>query len=214
MSQSLKNYPCKLALVEDQLDILDYLKDILSNNQIFQVVATYNNSEDAITFLPKVDIQVVLMDIGLPGQSGITCVKKLKPLMPNTQFMMYTIFEEDDKVFESLKNGASGYILKSDSSKRIIQSILELHQGGSPMSPLIARKVVSFFNKRKTQPPMENLSLRENQVLSYVAEGLLYKEIAQTLNLSTGTIKQHIHRIYQKLHVQNRTEATNLFFKR
>lgn len=205
---------CKVSIIEDQKDNLELLESVINRHETTELISSYKNAEEALVFIPKQDLDIVIMDIGLPGMSGIDCLKVLKPQMIDTQFMMYTIFEEDDKIFDSLKYGACGYVLKTDNEKRIVDAVLDLYNGGSPMSPIIARKVVSYFN-RPSQPHLTQLlSERELEVLSLIANGQFYKEIATTLNLTTGTIKQHIHRIYKKLQVQNRTEATNAFFDR
>src|SRR5262249_37301345 len=151
--------------------------------------------------------ELVVMDISLPGMSGIECIRKVKQLCPGTQFMMFTVYEDDEKVFEALKAGASGYMLKKHGSPKIIEALKELYTGGSPMSADIARKVVNIFHEQNPDNTVSSiLTNRENDVLRLLAKGLLYKEIATQLNISNNTIKQHIHNIYEKMHVQNRTE--------
>jgi DNA-binding NarL/FixJ family response regulator len=155
----------------------------------------------------------VIMDINLPGMSGIECIRLVKKKTPNTQFMMFTVYENDEKVFEALKAGASGYLLKNTGLLQITESLTELFNGGSPMSSNIARKLVTVFRAQHTEAePVEALSKRENEILQLLSKGLLYKEIADQLSISTGTVRQHIHKIYEKLHVQNRTEAINKAF--
>ena len=154
-----------------------------------------------------------MMDINLPGMNGIECIRQVKSKVPLTQFMMFTVYENDEKVFEALKAGASGYLLKNTGLVQLIESLKELHNGGSPMSSNIARKLVSVFReKEKNNQPVENLSNRENEILLLLSKGLLYKEIAEQLSIATNTVRQHIHKIYEKLHVQNRTEAINKAF--
>jgi DNA-binding NarL/FixJ family response regulator len=145
--------------------------------------------------------------------NGIDCIRELKDKTPVTQFMMFTVYENDEKVFEALKAGASGYLLKNTGLMHMSEALKELFNGGSPMSANIARKLVSVFReKEKNTAQLEMLSPRENETLKLLAKGLLYKEIADQLAISTSTVRQHIHKIYEKLHVQNRTEAINKAF--
>ena len=152
------------------------------------------------------------MDISLPGMNGIECIRQVKDKSPSTQFMMFTVYENDEKVLQALQAGATGYLLKKTDSRRILESIKELNQGGSPMSSNIARKLVNVFLDTKKITRNEILTERENEVLQLLADGLLYKEIADRLRIVHGTVRQHIHNIYEKLHVQNRTEAINKAF--
>ena len=157
---------------------------------------------------------LVIMDINLPGMTGIECIKRLKPKFPALQFIMFTVFEDSEQVFEALTAGASGYLLKKTPPERIISALKELHEGGAPMSTGIARKVISTLQERavpqqKSLPNDFRLSPREYEILDLLAKGLFYKEIASQLSITTGTVRQHIHKIYEKLHVQNRTEALN-----
>jgi len=202
-----------IAIIEDLLDIRDHLKGIISCSDSFQVVSMYVNAEEALNFMPKMKVDVAIVDIGLPGMSGIEFLRRLAPTMPDTLFLMFTIFEEDSQVFESLKAGAHGYLLKSSSDKRIIRALEDIVSGGSPMSPKIARKVTDYFSTRKSRVS-DDLSQREMELLALLSSGMLYKEIGSNLKITTGTVKQHIHKIYKKLHVQNRTEAANYFYRR
>jgi DNA-binding NarL/FixJ family response regulator len=154
--------------------------------------------------------------VNLPGASGIEGVAALRDRMPGTQFLMYTMHDDDHRVFEALRAGANGYLLKSAGPDELLQAVQEVIRGGAPMSAHVARRVVAHFQgkERTTTSGMAELSSRENDVLVLLAQGLLYKEIAQRLGISPGTVKQHIHRIYEKLHVQNRTEAVNRYFGR
>jgi len=153
------------------------------------------------------------MDINLPGMNGIECIREIKTKVPRTQFMMFTVYENDEKVFEALKAGASGYLLKNTGLVQLIEALQELHNGGSPMSANIARKLVTVFReKENSEIPVEALSKRETEILQLLSKGLLYKEIAEQLSISVSTVRQHIHKIYEKLHVQNRTEAINKAF--
>ncbi len=209
----------KIALVEDDALMLDFLETTINETESFICEETYTSAEKAIKYLPKSDVDIAIVDIRLPGESGIECVRQVKALRPDIQFMMYTMFDEGDKIFNSLKAGASGYLIKSAKSiaseETIIAAIQELMAGGAPMSPSIARKVTEFFFKTHTQmKELELLTKREVEVLDQLSKGLLYKEIADQLHITTGTVKQHIHKIYQKLHVQNRTEAINVYLGR
>jgi DNA-binding NarL/FixJ family response regulator len=153
------------------------------------------------------------MDINLPGMNGIECIREIKTKVPRTQFMMFTVYENDEKVFEALKAGASGYLLKNTGLVQLIEALQELHNGGSPMSANIARKLVTVFREKENgEIPVEALSKRETEILQLLSKGLLYKEIADQLSISVSTVRQHIHKIYEKLHVQNRTEAINKAF--
>jgi len=148
------------------------------------------------------------MDISLPGKTGIECLQKIKDKCPDTQFMMYTIFEDDEKVFQALEAGASGYLLKKTPKEKILESLKELYEGGSPMSTQIARKVIQAFQRSKTVSEEEkSLTKKEKEVLDLLAKGFLYKEIADQLSITINTVKQHIHSVYEKLHVTNKAEA-------
>jgi DNA-binding NarL/FixJ family response regulator len=202
-----------LAIVEDLDEVREGLSQFISLSPDFKVLDTFKTAEEALFDLPKICPDIVIMDISLPGMNGIDCIKQVKTKIPRTQFMMFTVYENDEKVFEALKAGASGYLLKNTGLVHMIESLKELYQGGSPMSSNIARKLVTVFREQqKESTPVQLLSNRENEILQLLAKGLLYKEIADTLTISTGTVRQHIHKIYEKLHVQNRTEAINKAF--
>jgi len=202
-----------IAIVEDLDEVRDGLKSFISLNTEFIVVGTYKSGEEAFANLPLVQADIVIMDIHLPGMNGIECIRQVKDKSPGTQFMMFTVYENDEKVFEALKAGASGYLLKNTGLLQIAESLKELHDGGSPMSANIARKLVNLFRDTpKESSSMDILSNRENEILQLLSKGLLYKEIADQLQITTGTVRQHIHNIYDKLHVQNRTEAINKAF--
>ena len=204
-----------LAIVEDLDEVREGLKQFISLNPEFTIQDTYKTAEEALLGLPQVKPDIVIMDINLPGMSGIECIREIKGKVPKTQFMMFTVYENDEKVLEALKAGASGYLLKNTGLVQITEALRELHQGGSPMSSNIARKVVSLFHENeKTTEPDYALTKREQDILQWLAKGLLYKEIAEKISISTNTVKQHIHNIYEKLHVQNRTEALNKYFGR
>ena len=167
-----------------------------------------------MTRLPKDKPDVVLADINLSGLSGIDCVRQLKPVMAETQFLMLTVFEDGDHIFDALTAGASGYLLKRTPREELLSSIKQVHEGGSPMTSYIARKVVLWFQQKQSSAPKkqpEELSAREREILRLLARGYAYKEMADTLGISMGTINTHIYRIYQKLHVRSRGEAVALF---
>ena len=202
-----------IAIVEDLDEVRDGLKNFISLSQDFKVLDIFKTAEEALYDIPKLKPDIVIMDISLPGMNGIECIRQVKNKSPRTQFMMFTVYENDEKVFEALKAGASGYLLKNTGLVQLIESLKELYNGGSPMSANIARKLVTVFREQqKEEVSIEVLSQRENEVLQLLAKGLLYKEIADQLHIATGTVRQHIHKIYEKLHVQNRTEAINKAF--
>jgi DNA-binding NarL/FixJ family response regulator len=202
-----------LAIVEDLDEVRDGLKNFLALSSEFNVLDTFKTAEEALYDIPGLKPDIVIMDINLPGMNGIECIRQVKSKTPGTQFMMFTVYENDEKVFEALKAGASGYLLKNTGLLQMSEALKELYTGGSPMSANIARKLVSVFHdQEKNTIPVETLSNRENEILQWLAKGLLYKEIAEQLSISTSTVRQHIHKIYEKLHVQNRTEAINKAF--
>ena len=216
----MKKNEVKISIVEDDPMMIEYLESTIKDSDFTcEKEDIFATAEEAIEMLPKSDSDVVIVDIRLPGESGIECVKQVKALRPDIEFMMYTMFDEGDKIFNSLKAGASGYLLKSAKSHStinpLIEAIEDLIKGGAPMSPSIARKVTDFFfSSNKEMKKLDLLSKREIDVLELLSKGLLYKEIADRLGIKTGTVKQHIHKIYQKLHVQNRTEAINVYLGR
>jgi len=205
----------RLALVEDDPQVRDGLSQLIRASPGFECVGACSDAEDALARLPGLKPDVVLMDIGLPGMSGIECIRRLKRLQPATQIMMLTVFEDHDRIFQSLAAGATGYLLKHTPPDKLIDAIRNLHQGGSPMSAPIARRVVEAFQPRVTSDdPATRLSAREQEIIHLLAQGHLYKEIADRLKLSVETVRTHIRNIYQKLHVHGRTEAINKVFGR
>jgi len=203
----------KVAIVEDQDLIRNAMHLVINGSPGFECMYTYANAEDALSDLPGKEIQVVLMDINLPGMDGIRCMQKLKPDMPGTQFMMCTVYDDDDHIFQALQTGANGYLLKRTSPAQILEAVRELFEGGSPMSSEIARRVVNSMQMPgKSNQARELLTDRENDILDFLAKGYLYKEIANELFIRIDTVKKHIHNIYDKLRVQNRTEALNKAF--
>ncbi len=206
--------PIKVSIVEDLAEVRKGLAELVNSDKELLMMENFDTAESAIEKLPVLSPDIVIMDINLPGMSGIECIKIIKGKCPGTQFMMFTVYETDDKILQALQAGASSYLLKRTEPYRILESIKELNNGGSPMSSNIARKLVNIFFHERVKTKKEILSERENEVLQLLADGLLYKEIADRLHIGHGTVRQHIHNIYEKLHVQNRTEAVNKYFDR
>jgi DNA-binding NarL/FixJ family response regulator len=209
--------PITIAIVEDLDEVREGLKNFLALSPEFSVLDTFKTGEEAAEAIPGLEPDIVIMDINLPSMSGIECVREIKKKNIHTQFMMFTVYENDEKVFEALKAGATGYLLKNTGLIHIVEALKELSQGGSPMSANIARKLVKNFQEKNDQEaPVQIplLSMRENEVLNLLSLGLLYKEIAEKLGISVSTVRQHIHRIYEKMHVQNRTEALNKAYRK
>jgi DNA-binding NarL/FixJ family response regulator len=211
-----------VCIVDDIRDLRNALEEIVNMSDDCLCIGTISTAEEAIIKLPILKPDVVLMDINLGGpESGIDLVKKLKPHMPDTNFMMCTVYEEDEKIFEALSAGASGYILKKTDPTKLIDAIRELHKGGAPMSSQIARKVVAAFQQQEQQLKTEantegidKLTPREKEILEHLSKGLMYKEIATQLFLSSETVRKHVYHIYEKLHVNNRVAAVNRFYGR
>jgi DNA-binding NarL/FixJ family response regulator len=208
-----------VCIVDDNKQLRSALEEIITMSDGYKCVATISTAEQAIQQIPLLNPDVVLMDINLGGaESGIDCVRILKPQTPATNFMMCTVYEEDEKIFEALSAGASGYILKKTAPGKLLESIRELYQGGAPMSSQIARKVVAAFQNKPATPEihgrLDQLTNREREILEQLSKGLMYKEIAAQLFLSPETVRKHVYHIYEKLHVNNRVEAVNKYFGR
>ena len=207
-----------IAIVEDNHDIRNALEQIIEMADGYSLAGSYNSGEDALLKIPQIKPEVVLIDINLGGINGIEVVKLLKKNMTEVLFMMCTIYEEDEKIFEALIAGASGYILKKTAPDKLLTAIKELQDGGSPMSSQIARKVVTHFqnssNKSMVNDSLDLLSSREKEILEMLSKGLLYKEIAEKVFISPQTVRKHVYHIYEKLHVSNRIEAVNAFYGR
>lgn len=208
-----------VCIVDDNKDILQALEQVVQLSDACLCIGSYTSEEEAIKQIPVAQPHIVLMDINLGSGSGINCVRVLKPLYPQILYMMCTVYEEDEKIFEALNAGASGYILKKTAPDKLLEAIIELHQGGAPMSSQIARKVVTAFQNNspvdhnKTDN-LSSLSNRELEILEHLSRGMLYKEIAGALFISSETVRKHVYHIYEKLHVNNRIEAINKFFGR
>ena len=201
-----------IAIVEDNDQFRIGLEAIINEQNDFVLKGSYTSAEKAMAGLPGQPTDIVIADISLPGMRGTELIVRLKDKMPHTQFMVCSIHDDNDTIFEALKCGASGYILKDPvTAGEIIKAIHDLYNGGSPMSPYIARKVISSFQKPVVSNESSSLSIREREVLELLAKGLLYKEIAEKLGVTHETVKKHLKNIYQKLHVQNKIEALNKF---
>jgi DNA-binding NarL/FixJ family response regulator len=197
-----------VSLVEDDAKLRATLARYLTGQPGFRCVSTYPNAEAALADIPRVVPDVVLMDINLPGMSGIECVSRLRATMPALKIIMLTVFEESEQVFKALSAGAFGYLVKSLRPARIVEAIREVHAGGSPMSGHIARKVVqSFQAQAAARAETDTLSGRELDVLQALSRGHTYKQIAGDLNISLATVRTYIQRIYEKLHVHSHAEA-------
>ena len=202
----------RIAIFDDNKNILDSITLLLQTEPAFEIAGTFNHVLDCIEDIKECSPDVVLMDIEMPGMTGIEAVRTITKELPHVQVLMQTVFEDDDRVFDSICGGASGYILKNQLNTKLIDAIKELQYGGSPMSPSIARKV---FNKLQEIPqqirpgkqPDYQLTPREKEVLSCIVKGLSYKMIAAELNISYETVRSHVKKIYEKLHVASLTEV-------
>lgn len=204
-----------VSLVEDNAGTRDSLTKLLQRAPGIECLRTYATGEEAVRGIPTAVPEVALVDINLPGMSGIECVRQLKRLFPEMLVLMLTTYEESDLIFESLQAGANGYLLKKMPAAEILEAVAHVHAGGAPMSMQIARKVVAYFHRPREAPgEMGQLSKRENEILRLLSKGYLYKEIADQLSISMSTVRTHIHAVYGKLHVQSRTEAVVKYLDR
>ncbi len=204
-----------VAIVEDDDWLRGDLAKKIREAKGFRLAGQHRNAEDALEKLPGENPDVVLMDIALPGMSGIDCVQQLKDKWPDANVLILTVYEETDKIFAALRAGASGYLLKRSSTEELLEAISDLHEGGAPMSSSVARRVVKFFaTEAKPKPEAEALSAREREILDLLVEGRANKEIADRLNVSVHTVRMFIRRIYKKMHVHSRGEAVARFLKK
>jgi DNA-binding NarL/FixJ family response regulator len=204
-----------VSIVEDNDQLRATLGKVIDRAEGFECAGQHPSAEAALEGLPEEKPQVVLMDINLPGMNGVECVRRLKQILPETQVIMLTVYEDTENIFNALAAGASGYLLKRTPSSEILTAIRQVRQGGSPMTAHIARKVVQSFQKPAgTSEPTEDLSPREREVLDCLSQGFLYKEIAEKLGISYETVHTYIRRIYEKLQVRTRTEAVAKFLRR
>jgi DNA-binding NarL/FixJ family response regulator len=198
--------------VEDDVSIREVLVSWLQEASGFACVGEFADAESAIAGLRDAHPQVALVDINLPRQNGIECVRGLKPLLPETQFVMLTVYEDSTHIFDALSAGATGYLLKHTPREALIKALREVHSGGSPMTSNIARMVVQALHQTEPKTKAsDQLSKRQNELLSLLAQGYLYKEIAVTMNISLPTVNTYIRRIYEKLHVQSRGQAVAVY---
>jgi DNA-binding NarL/FixJ family response regulator len=203
-----------IAIVDDDARFRDFLGTLIAETEGYRCVGTYASGEEALRSLPGAKPDVVLMDINLGWMSGIECTQRLKETLPELHIVMLTVYEDGDEIFRALEAGASGYLLKRSSSAEILQAVADVQRGGAPMTSYIARKVVQSFQKRgRSTRESENLSPREEQVLSYVAKGYVNKEIAEAMGIGLETVRSYLKSIYMKLHVRSRTEAAMKFYR-
>ncbi len=207
--------PITVAVIEDDAPSRDTIVSLLNGQTTMRCVGAFGSAEEALRELPPLRPSVALVDINLPGMSGVECVARLKHAMPKLLVLMLTTYKESDLIFDSLRAGANGYLLKKQMPTRLPTAIEEVHGGGAPMSMEIARKVVAHFHAApKSAPPANPLTARETEILALLAQGLLYKEIAEKVGVAYTTVCAHVRSIYDKLHVQSRTEAALKYLKR
>ena len=203
-----------VAIVDDERKLCESIAAFVNGSSGFKCVSSYHSAEAALEHLPADKPDVVLMDINMTGMNGVECVRRLKGLVPEMKIMMLTVYEDSDQIFQALSAGASGYMLKRSTPARLLEAIKELHEGGSPMSSSIARKVVASFQKSgQIREEKINLSPREQTVLESMAKGLTYKQTADHLEISIDTVRTHVRRIYEKLHVKSNTEAVAKYLR-
>ena len=203
-----------IAVIEDDKALRNAIKEWIGSEKRFKIISEHANAEEAVAQLPDKSPDVVLSDINLPGMSGIECVRLLKPRMPKTQFMMLTVYDDTERIFQALSAGATGYLVKRASRQELLAAIVDIHRGESPMSSGIARKIVKSFQRSEpAASPADKLAPRERQVLELLAQGHLYKEIADQLQLSVTTVNCYIRSIYEKLQVHSRAQAVAKFLQ-
>jgi DNA-binding NarL/FixJ family response regulator len=204
-----------ISIVDDEKKLCKSIATFLNGSAGFRCASIYGSAEAALQYLPADQPDVVLMDINMAGMDGIECVRRLKTLAPQIQILMLTVYEDTEQIFRALAAGATGYLLKRLEPEELLQAIRDVHTGGSPMSNSIARKVVASFQKANGAGEKQNLlTTREQAVLDCLAQGLAYKQIGDQLNISINTIRTHLRHIYEKLHVQSRTEAVAKYLRR
>jgi DNA-binding NarL/FixJ family response regulator len=203
-----------VSIVEDIPEVRQTIEKYIQQSDHFVFEKAYSNSESAIKDLETQIPDIMIMDINLPGMNGIDCISEIRKKNTTTQFLIFTVFEDDDKIFDALKAGAMGYLLKRTPKEQLLEALLDLHNGGSPMSTSIARKVIQSFSKISPSNYENTISKKEREVIELLAKGFLYKEIGDKLGISLNTVKQHLHNIYKKLQVDNKTEAINKYFNR
>jgi DNA-binding NarL/FixJ family response regulator len=214
MKSNSPNKPIRVAIVEDDGPLKKILVDALEESGDIKILGTFSDAESAVKHMPALKPDVAVVDIGLPGMDGVECVRRLKPQLPTTQFMMFTVYEDNQRLYAALAAGATGYLLKRASRSQLAEAVREIHEGGSPITSNIARKLVLSFQPQPKQgknTEQVKLGPRENEILGLLAQGYSYKEIADQLQLSVRTIGSHIRSIYEKLHVHSRSQAVAKF---
>ncbi len=200
--------PIKVAIVEDDEGIRSSLAALIRRASTLKMAGDYPDAETALKEIPRKPPDVVLMDINLPGQNGVECVRQLKASLPAVQFLMLTVYEDSDSLFNSLRAGASGYLLKRTASAKLLEAIRDVYAGGAPMTPQLARRVVQFFSRpAEGDSSVSRLTASEREFLDQLANGYAYKEIADRMNISIDTVRSYVRTVYEKLHVHSRTEA-------
>ena len=203
-----RDMPIKVAIVEDDEGIRSSLATLVRRAPALRWAGDYADAESALKDIPRRPPDVVLMDINLPGMNGVECVRQLKGSLPAVQFLMLTVYEDSESLFNSLKAGASGYLLKRTASSRLLEAIRDVHEGGSPMTPQLARRVVQYFSRQaEGDSPVSRLTPGEKDFLDQLTKGYAYKEIADRMKISIDTVRSYVRTVYEKLHVHSRTEA-------
>lgn len=207
--------PIKVSIVDDDEGIRSSLATLIRRAPALKLMGDYADAETALKELPRKAPDVVLMDINLPGMNGVECVRLLKSSLPQLQVLMLTVYEDSDSLFKSFRAGASGYLLKRTASARLLEAIQDVHEGGSPMTPQLARRVVQFFSgPPKEDSPLSKLTPGEREFLDQLANGYTYKEIADRMKITIDTVRSYVRTVYEKLHVHSRTEAVVKYLRR
>lgn len=207
--------PIKVSIVDDDDGIRSSLATLIRRAPALKLMGDYADAETALKELPRKEPDVVLMDINLPGMNGVECVRQLKSSLPKLQVLMLTVYEDSDSLFNSFRAGASGYLLKRTASARLLEAIQDVHEGGSPMTPQLARRVVQFFSgPAKADSPLSKLTPGEREFLDQLSNGYTYKEIADRMKITIDTVRSYVRTVYEKLHVHSRTEAVVKYLRR
>jgi DNA-binding NarL/FixJ family response regulator len=215
MRTDLDAMPIKVSIVDDDEGIRSSLVTLIRRAPTLRLLGDYADAETALRELPRKTPDVVLMDINLPGMNGVECVRQLKATLPKLQVLMLTVYEDSDSLFKSFRAGASGYLLKRTASARLLEAIQDVHEGGSPMTPQLARRVVQFFSKPEAEDsPFSKLTPGEREFLDQLANGYTYKEIADRMKITIDTVRSYVRTVYEKLHVHSRTEAVVKYLRR
>jgi DNA-binding NarL/FixJ family response regulator len=205
----------KVSIVDDDDGIRSSLASLIRRAPSLKLMGDYADAETALKELPRKEPDVVLMDINLPGMNGVECVRQLKNALPKLQVLMLTVYEDSDSLFKSFRAGASGYLLKRTASARLLEAIKDVHEGGSPMTPQLARRVVQFFSAPvQEDSPFSKLTPGEREFLDQLANGYTYKEIADRMKITIDTVRSYVRTVYEKLHVHSRTEAVVKYLRR